>query len=81
MTIKVTGKNRCQTFDEGYSYKYLYLIKPHRRYLISVILKQKLKEKSAKFYDFSDLNLNDLEMALRSMENFDKLFYVSKIQK
>ena len=44
MTIKVTRKNSCQTFDEGYSYKYLYLSKLHKRYLISVILKQKLKE-------------------------------------
>ena len=31
MTLKLpfrSLKNSCQTFDEGYSYKYLYLIKP-----------------------------------------------------
>ena len=32
-----------------------------------------------KCHDFSDLNLNDLEMAFKVNGNFDKLFYDSKI--
>ena len=31
-------------------------------------------------HDFSDLNLNDLEIALRSMEKFYKLFYDNHIR-
>ena len=44
MTIKVTGKTAVKLFDKGYSYKYMYLIKPDKRYYISVVLKQKMKE-------------------------------------
>ena len=31
-----------------------------------------------KYHSFNDLNLNDLEVAFKVNENFDKLLYISR---
>ena len=42
---------------------------------ISAAFIQKPERKSTKCHDFSDLNLNDLEMAFRSMEKMSNNYF------
>ena len=82
MSIKVTGKKQLSNFllkvihTSNCIYSNL-----HKRYLIGVILKQKLKENLQNVMISVILTKMTLKWHLRSMENFDKLFYVSNIQK
>ena len=64
MNYNVTRKTIIKLFYEGFTYQCLDLILLEKRHHIGSVL-SKTQRKVTKCHDFSDLNLNDLEMKFK----------------